>query len=453
MRRWSIALCLTALCLTALCACAKEQPAPPREADGAAADEIAPAKAEAPVWRYEVETASEVFEHTAADGTVIATKKTELPRLTLKCDGDAAGQEPPEDMQAVCDAFNSGATVPELWDIDVFKEAEGQYEWKKLEDIEFFPLADELTVEKVYRSGDLLSVLGQAYVDLGGAHPDWGYVSWNFDLAAGGFFTPVSLTNDPEALRGTIVDEVVSEIYSSEWYEGYYEDFEEILRAKEDFAAFFDEGGMTVYFEEYEIAPHALGVPEFTIPYAKLSRYLNERGARLLDLSVEDRVMGDYYEAEEMWTWFDGNMPLDDTDIRTVPSAEADYDIQYYRAAVPDVTTLAELREKLLTRFSEAAADRRMEMAVNAEYPLLREFDGALYVLPAGRGDDLTIASVDYAVETGGGTNGKIVVTVHRRDFDEETGELGLTGETDTVELPFVLTEDGARFTEFESIW
>ncbi|MBQ9460075.1 MAG: DUF3298 domain-containing protein [Oscillospiraceae bacterium] len=407
---------------------------------------------ESAVWRYEVEIVSDEQKFTADDGTVIATKKSQTPRLTLKREGGSAADEPPKGMRAVCDAFNEGTGTPMLWDVDIEADAREQYEWKKQEGIEFMELADESEVAGVYQHGDLLSVLGQCYVNLGGAHPDWGYVSWNFDLGTGSFFTPALLSDRSGEMCAAVSDEIVYEIYGTEWYEGYYDNFSEIVRMLTDYDAFFNEKGMTVYFQEYELAPRALGVLEFTIPYAKLGRFLNEDGKRILALSPEDAALADFYEADEMWNWFEGAVPQDDADRRElhIDGADGGWEMDYYRVTIPGVTTLAALKERLAARFSDELIERRFN---TGEYDMFREFDGVLYALPAGRGDNLMVDSVEYSVRMDAdGKGGKVIASIQWQDYDDVKGEWVLTEKTEK-ELPFAVTESGARFSDFVSVW
>lgn len=254
-------------------------------------DDTAPA--EPANWEYDVETLRDEQRFTADDGTVVATKTTELPRLVLKNAGGAADAEPPTEMRKICDAFNGGVFELNMWDIDIEEiadQAREQYESRKREGIEFFASVDELTIENVYRRGDLLSVLARGYVDLGGAHPDWYLCSWNFDLGTGRFVDSVGLGEDPAAMHEMIANHIVEDICASEERACYNDSFESLIPELNYYEAYFDENGMTVYFQEYQIAPRALGLPQFTIPYAELSRFLSADGARLLALTAEEKA-------------------------------------------------------------------------------------------------------------------------------------------------------------------
>ena len=83
---------------------------------------------------------------------------------------------------------------------------------------------------------------------------------------------------------------------------------------------------------------------------------------------------------------------------------------------------------------------------------MLREFDGVLYAASVGRGDDLSIASVDYDAQLSG-EGGKVIVTIHRQDYDDAAGDWVPTGESDVHEFPFTLRAGHAVFSTMENIY
>ncbi len=141
-----------------------------------------------------------------------------------------------------------------------------------------------------------------------------------------------------------------------------------------------------------------------------------------------------------MWSWLDSGGPSDYSDVRYV--TRDDYEVGYYRFDYPGINTLSDLSDAL-SRY----VDRDFVEQELADHELFREFDGVLYVLGAGRGDDITIAYVEYEVQMDpGGESGKVIATIHRQDFDDETSEWYLTGEKDVSEFPFTLRDGHALF-------
>ena len=158
-------------------------------------------------------------------------------------------------------------------------------------------------------------------------------------------------------------------------------------------------------------------------------------------LPDEGKVLSDFREAQEMWSWFRmSTMPLD----MEHPAAEEGY----YPVNYPGVTTMNELRELLFTRFSDELAVALLAPVDGFQH--YKDIDGVLCAIDADRGADITVGAVDYVADIEGH---KVLAVIHRQDFNEATGALELTGETESVEFPFEWTAGGARFTSFVDIF
>ena len=398
-------------------------------------------------WDFTVQVERSEQEFRAEDDTVIATETIERPVLRLVNTGGEvfSGSEPGRGVTAqqlaACEAFNDAASAIGVWDIDMEEEGRSIYEMRKETGDEMPPVGREITVSEINRIGGLLSVLEGDYAYLGGAHPDYGLSAWNFDLNNGIFIDLMSLTDRPEELRETIVYEVASQIFASEYREGFYDNWYDILLEKENFEVFFSPEDLTVFFQEYDIAPHAVGVPTFEIPYSSISRFLNSYGDELLALPAETKAIGDFHEAQSLWSWLEAGAPVDYHDART------EGDVWYCRVDDPNVSTLADVKEMLSRYVDESFVEEQFTGDC-----VLREFDGVLYAASVGRGDDLTIASVDYDAQLSGETS-KVIVTIHRQDYDDDSGDWVLTGETDVWEFPFTLQNGHAVFSTMKSIY
>ncbi len=279
----AISLTLTLVLALSLTACAKKDSAP----------EMVPAIPAQPVETTPAETAEEPQEQaaiytteartveteiTAEDGTVVGNTKCTLNYLTT--DGG-------EEMQAVCKTFNDAmdAFAAETYaeDSEFAAHSREVYEWQTSENIEFMPCYDEFAVTDTLMSDTMLSIVGAGSNYTGGAHPNNYMMAWNYDLRNGKFFTLNDLTDDPAALRAAIADEVFFQIAAESDSEMYNEDYADTLRATEDFNVYFQTGNMmTVWFDEYVIAPHAAGIPAFSMELSVIDPYLNAAGAALL---------------------------------------------------------------------------------------------------------------------------------------------------------------------------
>ena len=457
-RVFALALAL-ALALS-LCACGKKDTdAAPQNAaeNGTVQQQEEPKTAEAAAepekpetrWYYQAYTKTDERELKAEDGTQLGSVSHQLIYLTLVNDGPET--EPPAEMQAIRDTYNAAmdATFAEWSEVDAEEMAREDYAWAQESGYEFMLHSDEFSVSDAYQTATLVSVVGGRSEFGSVAHANNYLMSWNYDLERGEFISLNDLTDDPLTLRGYLAWEIIDQIYEREETDWYYDDYMDTIEHTEDFHFWFDADGLYIWFPEYDIAPHAAGIPMFDIPYSRIAQFLNERGERLLELSLEDRMYGDFFEAEDMWSWFDGCAPAGEGSI-SVPNAEYGWDDIYNRVDVPGVNSIADLRAKLSTRFS----DELVERMFSERGEVFREQDGALYCLPAGRGDDMTIADVDFKLTLNDTqTGGVMTVTITRQDYDDKTDAWQLTGEVDTLEMPFEITEQGARFTDFHSVW
>ena len=244
------------------------------------AETAAEPQEQGPVYRVETRPVEE--EYTADDGTVVGHKRYTLAYLTT--DGDDAARA------AVCKTFNDAMDAFFAQDFaedsDFASVCRDAYAWQAEAGVEFEPCYDEFSVTDTAMSDTMLSISGAGSNYTGGAHPNNYLASWNYDLQNGKFFTLNDLADDPAALCAAVADEILAQIEAQGLAEGYFENYEEVIRGAEDFNVFF--GGnrtMTVWFSEYDIAPHAAGIPMFDISYDVLAPYLNDSGAALLQIA------------------------------------------------------------------------------------------------------------------------------------------------------------------------
>lgn len=253
---------------------------PAQPVETAESGEAAPEGEQGPVYRVETRPVEE--EYTADDGTVVGHKRYTLAYLTT--DGDDAARA------AVCKTFNDAMDAFFAQDFaedsDFGSVCRDAYAWQAEAGVEFEPCYDEFSVTDTAMSDTMLSISGGGSNYTGGAHPNNYLASWNYDLQNGRFFTLNDLADDPAALRAAVADEILDQIEAQGLAEGYFENYEEVIRGAEDFNVFF--GGnrtMTVWFSEYDVAPHAAGIPMFDISYDVLAPYLNDSGAALLQIA------------------------------------------------------------------------------------------------------------------------------------------------------------------------
>ncbi|MBE7004406.1 MAG: DUF3298 domain-containing protein [Ruminococcaceae bacterium] len=416
-----------------------------------------PEPAKEAVWHYTLttQTAADRCVLDDNDSTVLATTSYEYPVLSAESDG-GAGQEPPEAVRRVVDAFNSGVqsylsgltSAGELGETAKQQYLETDPEYRTY----FTAYYGATEVCYTRQTDELLEIqLFESYY-WGGAHGVESFENLHFDLGTGSFFELADLTDDAPRLHDLIAETIIEDIFDRGEENWYFENFAQSIRERKIYNVSLDAEGFNVIFDEYEIAAYASGLPEFTVPYAIICRYLNERGLRLLDPSLETRILGDYYDALAMWYWFEGGAPLDynDTRMGAYTTGYGDGEMPYQRIDDPEVTSLDALRSWLGTRFSAELIEQRL----SASQSLFQEFDGVLYAAAVGRGADMTVESVDFTVELNADqSGGRILADIHRQDYDEQKADWVSTGVVDQVEFPFTLGETGAIFSAFPTIW
>lgn len=406
---------------------------------------------------------TEVYEdsYTAGDGTTLLREYYAVPHLELRTE---AGEkyEPsvsasntaallPQEIR-VRDAFNAKMeeTLAALRAdaSEMAQNAEVYFGQFEDEDNLRSCWVNELKTESVLQtSGGLVSVLASGYSYYGGAHPNTYTRSWNFDLTTGEFLTIDDLADPEGDLDGRSLSEHVywelsEQVREQELDKGYFDDYDSYLRDFSSFAVLnFTEDGLRVTFDPYIIAPYAAGEQAFTVPYSAFYNALNDQGRSLLDVPQEEIVLSDYDAALTLWSWsFMTTPPTDNAPEQTTIDGYT-----YCSAAIPGISTLADMRALLCRYFDEALVDEWMNSEPPRRY---EEVDGRLYVLSADRGSDLSIGDEAFAV-TLSEEGGVVTQTVFYQEEDAQTGTMALTGETAEFDYPFALVDGHAVFSAF----
>ncbi len=409
---------------------------------------------------FEVATRVYENEYKADDGTVLLTEHCELPVLELRTEdgelytpaenvtaNDSAGETAQLRVQAAfntemenvlagleSEAAQMAAEARELYaenDTSVFL---GSY-W-----------VSELSLTQTYMTeGKLLSVAAENYTYYGGVHPNFVTRAWNFDLMTGEFLTIDDLSSEEGDLNGLSVQQLIGyemdrQIYEKKLNEGYFDDYGSYLSDFPSFATLnFTESGLTVTFDQYIIAPYAAGPQVFEIPYSVFYNALSEHAKELLDVSQEQRILADFGTAATLWSWFYMGDPPMDYNV----TAEEDGSL-YYLADIRGVETLEDLRALLCRYVTPQLAGEWLD-STEQRY---RDIDGRLYVLSAGRGGNESLGKDTRSVALNG-DGGVLTQTVALLEWDDTAQAWTDTGETETYEYPFTLTDGHAVFSAF----
>ncbi len=300
MKRRFFAIWAAALCLLAACTARTEvtqdsssgvDTPPPTDAP--------PLKEPAEALIYAVDLETQQQSSQTEDGAgVLASCSFTLPVMRVFREGGAsltqAQTASEEEALQKAQTFNDEFAQ---WDIDssfadLVETAQSGWEWYLESGYDWLPQGYTAELDcTVYRTDSLVSVACAYYTYTGGAHPNFYYGGWNFDLDSGNFFSPATLAKDGVAFQKAVTDEILLQIRQRCEEEGiqpedlYWGDYESIAADWEHYAVTFDADGMNITFSPYDIAPYAAGAQAFTLPYDWLTPHLSESGLALLELS------------------------------------------------------------------------------------------------------------------------------------------------------------------------
>lgn len=399
-------------------------------------------------------------EYRADDGTLLYSEYYELPQLELQDeegkvyaqnDNTALGAEKTK-LRKLQLTFNSEMeSVLASLRASAAEVAESAKEMYADDGSDFFPeggyWTHELTISDVYETeAGLLSISAEGYTYYGGVHPNTYSCAWNFDLTTGKFLSIDTLASEKGDLEGAtlqscISQELFQQVYEQSLSDLYFDDYESYLSDFPSFATVhFTASGITVRFDNYIIARYAAGPQVFDVGYDAFYNALSEHAQSLLEISPETAVLIDFDTAETLWAWFHMTTPP----ARYGSADEAEINgYTYYRADIPGVSTMAELRELVCRYFDKTLVDEWLETSGR-----FAESDGKLYVLSADRGYNMEIAAEEHSASLKG-RSGTVTQTVWLRNWDDDAGDWVLTGEMETYEYPFTLTDGHAVFSAF----
>lgn len=281
-----LALCLVLMMLTSCAA------VPMTALQTAPTPMVAPASQS---LQYVVQTVQNQQTVQAKDGTKLAEIDLELPKLTVLR---------PDGTEVVLPQNNAEKTALKVAETfgKQFQEWIGEENIAELTQLaredyafrpEFFTDGNFYTEElklTIYQTEKMVSVYGNYFTFTGGAHPNTVLLGWNFDLTSGTFLDASTLSADVGGFLNAVTEEIVAQMESRATKAGstptevYWENYREIVAEWNNYAVFFNADGMTVAFSPYELACHAAGPQEFTLPYETLRPWLSDHGVELLGL-------------------------------------------------------------------------------------------------------------------------------------------------------------------------
>ena len=229
---------------------------------------------------YSLEEQVFVDSDSAEDGTLVAEYRYSVPKMVAK-------EKLSKVQRASVDAFNAEMEALVRNSLDYYaslkETALADYEYFKATGIPWdHYYADALDYVEYRIGASAISLLFDEYTDTGGAHPTSGVLCKLYDIEGAAWLTAEELTDDLAAFKAVIAENILHDIEATERSEQYYDDYRTTVEALDGVEYYFTDGGVFIYFQDYTLGPHAVGIQEFYIPAEIFSPALNERAHRVL---------------------------------------------------------------------------------------------------------------------------------------------------------------------------
>lgn len=104
----------------------------------------------------------------------------------------------------------------------------------------------------------------------GGAHPNASRFTGNFSSVSGEQLNFKDIVKDETAARKAVVDYIIKQVKNADYKDYLFDEYEKsVSDLITDTTWYFTNEGLVIVANEYIIGPHAMGIKEFTIPYAQ----------------------------------------------------------------------------------------------------------------------------------------------------------------------------------------
>ena len=255
-----------------LCACGGggETPEGPGEPDTQTTDpdnapDNTPDDAGEPAALPQADSQGYAEEYTAEDGTVVLKCEYSLPMFPDAAPGSAGA--------AISDYYTK--------ELQGLKENSQEYLSWALEEYAnagvSYPYSDTDSFRESLRDDIYISFVRTHDTYTGGPHPNQLQSSETFRISDGARVTCYELFSADEGLWRPVVVQTIRDQMAERGWDNYYEEYTiEALDAifqPEQF--YLTEEGIVWYFQNYDLAPYAAGIQEFTVPYGVLQEMLS----------------------------------------------------------------------------------------------------------------------------------------------------------------------------------
>lgn len=168
-----------------------------------------------------------------------------------------------------------------------------------------------------YNKNNILSIVLTIYQYTGGAHGSTTEVAYNFDTNTGKIGVLEDFFGEDKDYRTKILKEIREDI-SKEPQNYFIETINNLNGIPYNQNFYLEDEDVVVYFDEYEIAPYAAGIPEFKIPYAKFKSGINTKVNILKEpLTVVNEIYKDNEENFQGYLSYPRIINLSDSLVET----------------------------------------------------------------------------------------------------------------------------------------
>ena len=125
-------------------------------------------------------------------------------------------------------------------------------------------------------TGNVISILIKYYKYSGGAHGYYEYVPYNIDLRDGNNLTLKEIFKKDVDYKEIIDKEIQNQIKELGKKEKDLDKIYDFYGIKENQKFYLEDGKIVIYFDLYDIAPYAAGIPEFPIIVDDIKNQIKE---------------------------------------------------------------------------------------------------------------------------------------------------------------------------------
>lgn len=154
----------------------------------------------------------------------------------------------------------------------LYQQAMVEYEYAMANNFPVRPFEVVTVYNVTYNKNCALSLYFDRYEYTGGAHGITRRSSDTWNIAKSTLIGLKDLFLIPNDIYSFVTDSIVEQIDHIKSSEGedfpYFEDYEALVKDNFKYKSFYlNNKGLVIYYQLYEIAPYASGLPEFLLPY------------------------------------------------------------------------------------------------------------------------------------------------------------------------------------------